>query len=444
MKRFTLFSGFFLAILLFALPGLVSAYTKAVVGFPVLGENGLSEDIYVYACADATCEEKNITQLEVYGHITNVPRWPKGVGGPGGPALQTWAFLPLTDNEAQYFQFWQDTDQGWQSCILGITADGRLDTATTCVGTVATPAQGADGVPSFTEGAAMFANATCQNDPPNKTDPSQTNTLPSRSLTFINGTSAPKICLQTDSSFEHDECSKANPISQKSAGGEPFVIDSSSFINGYNSGVGQVAAFEVNGNWTNTGMGTSSVVYATNMEWTVWPQHSQHTMGPSFIDISLVNGFNVGATLSPNQDTVCSIADTEGGVPYFVMYKANIPMAVFPDTMGPLEHLCPQENVAPINGADELGCYSPCSYAKYYNNGTQDQMCCSGGYNTPSQCTAPPNQPYVQDVDNNSTRVYSWAFNDWRGTFTCEPTASFTFKITDAYSLDAVSLIRHR
>ena len=112
------------------------------------------------------------------------------------------------------------------------------------------------------------------------------------------------------------------------------------------------------------------------------------------------------------------------------------------NTLGPLMYLCPQENVAPISGGDELGCYRPCSYAKYYHNGNQNQMCCTGNYNTPSQCTAPPTQPYVQDVDQNSTRIYSWAFSDWRSTFTCEPTASFTFEITDAYEVIASPLHR--
>ena len=76
MKRFTLYSGFFLGVLLFALPGLASAYTKAVVGFPILGKSGLSDDIYIYTCEDATCAEKDIKQLDAYGHVTNVPRWP--------------------------------------------------------------------------------------------------------------------------------------------------------------------------------------------------------------------------------------------------------------------------------------------------------------------------------------------------------------------------------
>jgi len=164
-------------------------------------------------------------------------------------------------------------------------------------------------------------------------------------------------------------------------------------------------------------------------------------MGPTTIDISLVNGFNVGANLSPDQDTVCSISDEEGGIPYFVMYTAHDSMAVFPKLEDPtLADLCPAGNEAPITGKrgkrGKRGCYSSCSFAEY-NKEMVDEMCCRGPNNTPTTCTEPPKQSYVKKVDQkqNSNRVYSWAFNDWRGTFTCEATASFTFQLKDVQSI---------
>lgn len=443
MRKASIFSGLFLVLFLLVLPGAVSAHTKAVVGLPVLGTGDLADDLYLYSCSDSTCS--TITQLEAYGHITNVPRWPKGAGGPGGPVPQIWVFLPLTDGAEQYFQFWQKSGDCWQSCILALNSDGSLNTAaTTCQGTVytaptSTPPSGATGVPSFTMGAAMFHGATCQTEPPSKnntagTGPRDTNTLPDRTLTFRNESTAQTICLQTDSTFEHTDCVGAEQVTAS----QPYVIESATLQNGYNSGVAQVMAYQNEGpEWTYTGRGLSqsAQVYATNLEWTVWPQHNKHTMGPSTVDISLVNGFNVGATLTVNTDTVVYIADTEGGVPYFVLYPANSTIASFPTISGTLESLCPPANQAPISGPDKLGCYSPCSYARYYQTGNVDAMCCEGDNNTPATCTAPPGQPYVQNVNGSSTRVYSWAFNDWRGTFTCEPTASFTFKIYDVQPL---------
>lgn len=410
--------------------GPAQAYTKAVLSIPVLGASGLADDLYLFSCPDATCA--GATQLSEYGHVTNVPRWPKGQGGPGGPPPQIWVFLDLTDGAAQYFQVWQQNGANcWQSCVLAIDAQGNLDTAnTTCAGTVYVAPVGSDGVPSFTFGAAMFANATCVAAGPTV---SQTNTVPARSLTFVNGSSAAALCLQTDSSFEHPDCSGAQSLDSSS--GQTYTI--TDLVNGSNSGVAQVSGYKTDagGAWTDTGRGVSAnaQVYATNLEWTAWPQHTQHTMGPTTIDISLVNGFNVGASLAPDQDCVCSVADTEGGVPYFVLYKANTPMGQFPNNGIALSGVCPSGSEAPLSQDPKQGCYSSCSQARYNGDADQDQLCCDGSYNTAATCTDPPNQAYVQSVDANSTRVYSWAFNDWRGTFTCQPNTSFTFTVTDIY-----------
>lgn len=87
------------------------ANSKIVVDFPALGRGGLSSDIYVYRCTDASCTAK--TQLEEYGRVTNVHWWPKGAGGPGGPCPAIWTFLPVLENVAQYLEFWQFSEGGW-------------------------------------------------------------------------------------------------------------------------------------------------------------------------------------------------------------------------------------------------------------------------------------------------------------------------------------------
>ncbi len=427
MKRTVPIALLFLLCSLFFSPGAALADTKAVLELPVLGENGLADDLYLYSCASSACAKP--TQLSDYGHITNVPRWPKGNGGPGHKPPAIWVFLTIPDSGYKYYQLWQNAGDCWKSCILGINAQGEVDnSSTTCQG-VAPPTQN-KGLPSFSLGTATFKDATCGTAPANM---SQTNTLPARSITFLNDTSAQTVCLQTDSSFNHPECtgSGANKVTPQT----PYVITSSDLVNGSNSGVGQVSGVQAKDGdeWIYTGRGVSAnaQVYATNLEWTAWPQHTQSTMGPTTIDISLVNGFNVGATLTPDRDCVCSVADTEGGVPYFVLYKAGVPMADFPNPQTVFSNLCPQGNGAPISLGLDYGCYSSCSKARYDQSASQDQLCCTGAYNTAATCTDPPTRPYVQNVNNYSTRVYSWAFNDWRGTFTCEPTASFTFAITD-------------
>jgi hypothetical protein len=408
--------------LILAAPNAMAA-SKIVVDFPALGEGDLSRDIYVYQCTDATCTAT--TQLEEYGRVTNVHRWPKGAGGPGGPPPAIWTFLPVVENVAQYFEFWQSFKGSWQSCVLGVTADGGLDNGTTtCVGVVATPPKAPDGVPQFSMGAAMFSQAASRSDP----NPEQENRLPERGLTFINDTSAAAICLQTDSSFAHQNCSGegATLIAQ----GDSYAIDASALQDGYNSGIAQVMGYQLQkgGSWTYTGRDGAGNVYATNLEWTVWPEQDDHTPGPTTIDVSLVNGFNAGVDLVPDRDTVCSVADSEGGVPYFVMYRAGVPMASFPDRPTAHEQACPADNEITDSTGAKTGCYSACTYAVV--TGQQvDEMCCRGDYNTAASCTLPPTTAYVQDIDAHSERVYSWAFQDYRGTFTCEPSAKFSFRV---------------
>lgn len=415
-----------LVCLFFFFPGTALADSKAVLSLPVLGINGLADDLYLYSCSDASCA--SVTQLSDYGHITNVPRWPKSNGGPGGTPPAIWVFLNIPGSGYKYYQLWQNAGDCWKSCIFGINAQGELDnSATTCAGTVATAPKGANGVASFTLGAAMFSQATC-GTPPAKM--SSTNTLPGRSLTFLNGTSAETVCLQTDSSFNHPECTGANKVTTQF----PYVIGTADLIDGSNSGVVQVSGVQPyeGAEWIYTGKGVlNHQVYATKLEWTVWPQHAENTMAPTFIDISLVDGFNMGVTLKPDRDCVCSVADSEGGVPYFVLYKAGQTMADFPSPVTVFSNICPQGNEAPISQDNKYGCYSSCSKAKYYGSSDQDQLCCTGAHNTPSTCTDPPGRPYVQNINKYSDGVYAWAFNDWRGTFTCEPTASVTFTLKE-------------
>lgn len=156
------------------------------------------------------------------------------------------------------------------------------------------------------------------------------------------------------------------------------------------------------------------------------------TPGPSTIDISLVNGFNIGAKLSPSQDTACYIANSEGGTPYFMLYKAGSTMATFPRKTLDLNAQCPSGSAI-----GSLGCFSACSYATAYNTSNVDAYCCLGDYNTPETCTQPPTTPYVKRVTGNSRRAYSWAFQDYLGTFTCEPGTSFTFTLIDAFTTNS-------
>ncbi|MCP4577623.1 MAG: thaumatin family protein [Deltaproteobacteria bacterium] len=411
----------------FLLPSFASAYTKALVQFPPLGKDyapeTLSKDLYLYSCTDSGCTSKE--QDKEYGHITNVEKWSKSVGGTGTqPAA--WVILTLTDNEPSYFEFWQEVSEGWQSCTLGITAQGGLDDTTpnACVGVVAVLDDKPNSIPVFTMGTAMFHGMTTQTTAPVH---SEVNTLPDAQVTIINNTSAQTVCIH-ENDFADTDCTAGGHPVQK---GSSLVYDSDSLKNGANSDAAQIVAYKWDEQTDWAGTGKDGQVYATKPEWTIFPQHTNHTVGPSVFDISLVDGFNVGVTLTADRDMVCAISYYEGGPNHFVLYKKDETMATFPKTKeNTLDRLCPPEQQ--VSGG--LGCYSACSYANLTDKDI-DQMCCIGDYNTAATCTEPPKTDYVKDVEADSTGVYSYGYSDYRGTFTCEGSPSITYTLKDPYNL---------
>lgn len=413
-----------LATSFFLLPTFASAFTKALVQFPPLGQGELSQDLYLFSCTDSNCTTKD--QVKEYGHITNVEKWSKSVGGPGTkPAA--WVILTLTDNEPAYFEFWQEVSGGWQSCTLGVTAQGGLDGTmpNACVGVVPALDDKPNSVPVFTMGAAMFSEKPIQAAAPVHSD---VNTLPDAQVTIVNNTSAQTLCVH-ENDFNDTNCTApgGHPVQKDS----PLVFDTASLKDGANSAAAQIVAYKWDEQSAWAGTGKDGQVYATKPEWTIFPQHSNHTVGPSTFDISLVDGFNVGVTLTSDRDIVCAISYFEGGPNHFVLYKANEPMAIFPKSPNnTLIRLCPPENQ--VSGG--LGCYSACSYA-HITNTDIDQLCCTGDYNTAQTCTKPPTTDYVKDVEADSTGVYSYGFSDYRGTFTCEGSPSITYTLTDPYNL---------
>ena len=428
LRRVFLFCAL-LSASLFLFPSFASAFTKALVQFPILGadygEETLSKDLYLFSCTDSGCTSKE--QDKQYGHITNVEKWSKSVGGTGTQPA-TWVILTLTDNDPSYFEFWQEVSGGWQSCTLGITPEGGVDDTVpnACVGVNAVLDDKPNSVPAFTMGAAMFHGMTIQATAPVH---SEVNTLPDAQVTIINNTSAQTLCLH-ENDFNDTDCTNGGHALQQ---GSSLVYDKKSLENGANSDAAQVVAYKWDQQSAWAGTGKDGQVYATKPEWTIFPQHTQHTVGASTFDISLVDGFNVGVTLTPDRDIVCAIAYYEGGPNHFVLYKANEPMADFPvSKYNTLDRICPPEHQVPGG----LGCYSACAYANL--TGTNiDQMCCIGAYNTAATCTEPPKTDYVKDVEADSTGVYSYGYSDYRGTFTCEGSPSITYTLKDPYNLIA-------
>ncbi|KAL6521170.1 hypothetical protein OROGR_017739 [Orobanche gracilis] len=109
--------------------------------------------------------------------------------------------------------------------------------------------------------------------------------------------------------------------------------------------------------------------------------------GKDFYDVSLVDGFNLPVSVSPDrpdcQATACP-ADINNGCPEELAIK---------DTKGGI-----------------IGCKSACVAF------SQPQYCCTGAYSTPDTCK-PTN--YSKMFKRSCPEAYSYAYDDTSSTFTC-------------------------
>lgn len=108
--------------------------------------------------------------------------------------------------------------------------------------------------------------------------------------------------------------------------------------------------------------------------------------GNDFFDISLVDGF-------------------------------NLPMSITPDTCpGPvctanINDNCPGDLQQKDANGNVVGCFSDCSKTG------APQVCCANEFATPETCSPPPNSGIFEGP---CPQAYSWAYDDATSTFTCK------------------------
>ncbi|GKV46354.1 hypothetical protein SLEP1_g53339 [Rubroshorea leprosula] len=115
--------------------------------------------------------------------------------------------------------------------------------------------------------------------------------------------------------------------------------------------------------------------------------------GQDFYDVSLVDGFNVPLSITP-----------QGGDPG--CNSTSCPMDI--------NKVCPPELQVVVGTV--MGCKSACVA---FN---QPQYCCTGAYGSPETC--PPTK-YSQFFKSQCPQAYSYAFDDKTSTFTCTGGANF-------------------
>jgi Thaumatin family len=405
--------------------------------------------VLIYACTDTTCTKQ--TQLTNSGYIHYTPNW-QGING-----TAPWAMLYKLGTYA----LWQQDGSTWRSCKTTIGSAGFDQSNTTCPGVVWTNSPSDNviqlSLPAPDTNGFFMASGTLIPSPSPATPPSPRSTVatPTRTVTFKNKTSYDAICVNTKGELSLAPCPKLqpqngcltnDPNSLIVAKGKSCVLTIPS--TGANSGAALVSGIKYRKGQAFTPTGQNLNVpgdpsYATRLEWTMWPQLTTNTTGVTTINTSVVNGYNVGFIFYPNASVICARAHTEGGASHFKVYPANVAMSRFPRVEKAPQQLCPAKNLVGGRNAP-MGCYSDCSLATKNNAANTAQLCCTGNYANPPTATnlTPPAQacqtpaqmsrPYSAALNTTVLlNSYTWAYDDFRGTFTCDGNASFTMEITD-------------
>lgn len=457
MRRLLLIS---LSTLLMLMSTNINAQTVKHIGisWPTTQNNPL-EPVYVFTCSDTACS--SMTQID---YVTLIPL--QGAVVPPVPAPITFY---QTNGQQATFALYQGTTGNWRSCKFTVDANGDLVNAdTNCIGAVKTN-NSTDTVTMISFSAAGFTSSTLTPPP----SANQTVTVPDRTLTFINDTNYQAVCLNTQAKYNNPAVNKCTDTTNgdnilKHGDANKLVVTVPPL--GLISGAAAVTGYQTaDGTWVNTGQyvntqdPSNAPIYASKMEWTIFPTQpttsmtnttvgdtiTNHTIGMTNIDVSAVDGYNIGVELTSSQGVVCSTAsyDAQGNVlpAEFNFYTGTL--SKIPKTGFTLAGLCPApaENNFPYSITDPdtgtfVGCLSECSYQKILHGVDSDaaqQACCAGNYATSTQCTQSTNSrgqshaqlPYVMNLENGAERVYSWAYDDVQGDFSCDPAASYTFTL---------------
>ncbi|KAL6987307.1 Thaumatin-like protein 1 [Sarracenia purpurea var. burkii] len=116
--------------------------------------------------------------------------------------------------------------------------------------------------------------------------------------------------------------------------------------------------------------------------------------GKDFYDVSLVDGFNLPVTVTPQGGSGCQST----GCPVDINAQ------------------CPGELSIKNDDGGTIGCKSACLA---FN---QPQYCCTGDYNSPAVCKP---SIYSQFFKSRCPQAYSYAYDDKSSTFTCSGGANY-------------------
>ncbi|WP_298773951.1 hypothetical protein [uncultured Shewanella sp.] len=428
----------------------LSAVDNIVINWPAK-TSGSINPILVYELQILEEAKKSSADIKPAAYVTAIPAQ-SGVPTPV-PAPVSFFYA---ENQTMLYDIYVSQSSTvsksttWKHCQLSLVNGQVVSGQTTCGGATKTDnSTSTVGVYSF---GTNFVTTIAK--PPKGYMNYLWNVAPSRSVTIKNSTGN-KICFNMSSKFNKSQCTGTGDI--RIDNGSQHVITVSEV--GAMSHVGFITGSYDDSIWTYSGNMPKVGVYATALEWSIFPSKSvgsseagktDHTIGMTNVDLSAVNGYNFAATLSVASDSICSTAmrDSAGNAQpaKYAVYSGVI--AELPTSGIILKNQCPRDSLV-SNLSDFKGCLSPCKLTIKNGRSTdfQNKVCCQGStYGSSTACTAATidwngkslkhdKLPYVKNLASpNTENVYRWQFDDYVGDFSCQPETSLVYTIYSANS----------
>lgn len=347
----------------------------------------------------------------------------------------------------------------WHGCRLVLSA-GAIDAKTTCPGAVLNPPASGSNVYTVAFGASAWPSSAKPPVAPVDTDYGK------RSIVFVNNTPYASIrigmhCTVSANPSNPACVNKADLLEIKQGQRVAFQVDDrkaegSAYPAGLISYAFSMTAYQnAQGAWVDSGGYSQNQPYATKIELTNLPVRTnaagqQFPTGATNVDVSAVDGYNVGVKAYPATPTYCTytVPPENSNVLGAGLYSENAPLA----TIGATAQTCRASSQLPgktrrgawnllvaNKAGDFQGCMSPCTYAsaKFGSQSAQAaRYCCSGAFGTADSCDQPPGKPgantstYVQNLGTASKNVYRFAYDDAIGDFACPAQTTFVMEFT--------------
>ena len=383
--------------------------------------------------------------------------------GPSGSMKQI-GFIPnsaspailgeYTEGMGAIYSLYYENSGMWYGCTLTIQ-NGQLVSSGSqpCVGGVLNP-PAINNIYGLGVGALAFPESSAA---PSPAPVNPYNNPPLRTITFKNSTGYQSITIS-------EQCTAANnpnlpsPTPKHQLGcpsNSPIAtVDANNSVTfqipnvGLNSANFYVSGYQPqSGNAVTTDVGSALLFEGT---WSPVPYPGNEVT--SNLDVSAVNGFNIGVSAYPETPAYCTYTiPNSSGISEIGYYDSIKPMASLALANNlTLQELCTQSSqTVTIDGTQVVlnllqqdsdgnfqSCLNPCTYVtnQQLNQNIINTYCCINAYNTPATCNAQnpgaSNSLFTTNLTKYTHAIYAYAYDDQVGDHACPGLTNFVVDFT--------------